>query len=300
MKDIYNMGFARRSRKKKRKSMLAKIFVLFFLLGAGVVLYEVGTRWYAKVTYVPPPPPEPREEVKITVIEGWTLFDIAEMLEAKGLATEKEFFDFVGVPADTSRPGYEKSDLMKTYPYLEEIPAGVSLEGYLFPDTYRVFADEGVESIVGRLIANFDRKFDADMRAEVEAQNKTMYEIVTMASIVEKEVRTDPDRPKVADVLWGRLRVGMGLQVDSSVNYVTGKNDPGVTRKDSRVDSPYNTYRYRGLPLGPISNPGLKSLQASIYPTETPYTYFLTDLEGNVHYARTHDEHVANKFKYLK
>lgn len=272
------------------------IMIVTFVVFVGAKF--VG-RVYDRLTYESPEI-EPREEATITIIEGWTLREIAIMLEEKGLVTQEDFFAFVGKPAQTSQPGYARSDLMEMYPYLKEIPTGVSLEGYLFPDTYRVFVDEGVESIVGRLLAHFDTKITSEMRAELARQQKPLYEIITMASIVEREVRTDADRPKVSDVLWGRLRVGMPLQVDSSVNYVTDKNTPSISKSDAFIASPYNTYRFRGLPLGPISNPGIKSIQAALYPVETPYAYFLTDGEGNVHYARTLEEHNENKYRYLK
>ncbi|MAG12109.1 MAG: hypothetical protein CMI52_04895 [Parcubacteria group bacterium] len=271
------------------------LFLIAFVLGA----YNVGVKVYHKLTFQPPPP-EPREEIVIRVIEGWDLRDIAAHLAQKGLANQKEFYDFVGTPAKQSRPKYQKSDLMKSYPFLKEIPDGLSLEGYIFPDTHRVYADASIEEIVDRLLSNFDDKISDKLRDEIKKQNKTLYEILTMASVIEREVNTNGDRAKVSDILWSRMRVGMPLQVDSSVNYVTEKNDAAITKKDSRIESPYNTYRFKGLPVGPISNPGLKSIKAAIYPEITPYTYFLTDKEGNVHYARTLDEHNENKYKYLK
>ena len=262
-------------------------------------LWNVGNRIYHRITYQPPPL-EPREEVVIKIIEGWDLRDVAAHLEEKGLVDEKEFYDFVGTPAQASRPGYQKSSLMNDFPFLHEIPDGLSLEGYLFPDTHRVYADDDVVAIVARLLSNFDEKISEKMRDEIADQHRTLYEMIIMGSIIEREVATNNDRAKVSDILWSRMRVGMPLQVDSSVNYVTEKGHAAITKKDSRIESPYNTYRFKGLPVGPISNPGIKSIKAALYPDETPYAYFLTDKQGNVHYGRTLEEHNENKYKYLK
>ncbi len=275
------------------KILLGAIFLVCIVIGID--------RLYARLTYVVPPPSIPREEVTITLIEGWTLRDVAEHLIEKKLATADEFFSFVGVPGHTSKKAkFRQSSLMREYPFLSEIPDGVSMEGYLFPDTYRVYVDEGVESIVRRLVDNFSKKVTLDLQTEFKKQHKKLYEIVTMASIIEREVATDDDRAKVSDILWGRLSVSMPLQVDSSVNYVTDKNTPAISHDDTRLTSPYNTYKFKGLPLGPISNPGIKSIEAAIYPEITPYVYFLTSKTGEVKYARTLDEHNANKWKYLK
>ncbi len=277
-----------------------KLFRSLFFIALIYGVFLVGVRVYQRVTYDSPPPLEPRPEVRIQVIEGWTLREIAALLEEMELATEAEFYAFVGTPAQATRPQYQKSDLMDKYPFLHDIPDGLSLEGYIFPDTYRVYADDSIEMIVDRLLANFDNKVTDKLREEVEDQHKSLYDVITMASIIEREVNTNGDRAKVSDILWSRMRIGMPLQVDSSVNYVTQKGDAAISRKDSRIESPYNTYRFKGLPAGPISNPGIKSIKAAIYPDETPYTYFLTDVSGRVHYGRTLDEHNANKYKYLK
>jgi UPF0755 protein len=150
------------------------------------------------------------------------------------------------------------------------------------------------------LLEHFQKKTSGDFFAEATASGRSFYDIVTMASIIEKEVRGEEDRQKVADIFWRRLGIGMALQADSTVNYATRKNLPSVTAKDLEVDSRYNTYKYPGLPPGPIANPGMTALIAAIRPLKNTDWFFLTDKDGNVHYAKTFDEHIRNKQKYLR
>jgi UPF0755 protein len=149
------------------------------------------------------------------------------------------------------------------------------------------------------MLDNFDKKLTQDLRDEIARQKKTIFEIVTMASILEKEVQTDEDRAMVADIFWRRLKAGMPLQADSTINYITGKSDSRANLTDIQIDSPYNTYKYPGLPVGPIGNPGLSAIKAAIYPKANGYWYFLTTDDGKVIYAKSFDEHKANKAKYL-
>ena len=143
-------------------------------------------------------------------------------------------------------------------------------------------------------------KLTAELRAEIKRQGKTIHEILTLASIIEKEVSSDKDRKLVADIFYKRLDAGVALQADSAVNYVTGKSTPRASAQDLAKESPYNTYRYRGLPPGPIASPGLSAILAAVYPTANPYWYFLTTPAGQAIYSKTFEEHVANKAKYLR
>jgi len=127
-----------------------------------------------------------------------------------------------------------------------------------------------------------------------------MHEMLTMASIIEREVRGDVDRKMISDLFWRRLDIGMALQADSTVNYVTGGKNPSISFVDRDIDSPYNTYKYRGLPPGPISNPSLSSIEAAIYPEQNNYFFFLTDPAGKVYYGRTLGEQGANRALYLR
>jgi len=230
------------------------------------------------------------KEVTLTFIEGWNTGDIAEYLANKGIASREDFFALI----------QKKAVWWDEYDFLRDKPRNLDLEGYLFPDTYRVYRDAPLADIVRKLLNNFGAKLTPDLRAEITRQGRTIHEVVTLASIVEKEVATDTDRQMVADIFYKRISAGMGLQSDATVNYVTGLNQTQPTAKELEVDNPYNTYKYRGLPPGPICNPSLAAIKAVIYPTGNPYMYFLTTPQGEVIYSRTHDEHVAAKAKYLK
>ncbi|MBI5405331.1 MAG: endolytic transglycosylase MltG [Candidatus Kerfeldbacteria bacterium] len=234
------------------------------------------------------------KEVELTVVEGWTIKQIGQQLEKEGLGTAQGFI----VTAST----HDSRDLFPNEPFdfLSGRPTTATLEGYLFPDTYRFFPDATAQDVVKKLLLNFGTKLTSTLRGEIAAQGRTIHEVVTLASIVEREVRTDRDRGLVADIFWRRLGIGMPLQSDATVNYVTGKSALQPTLTDTEVDSPYNTYRVRGLPPGPIGNPGLASLTATIRPITNDNLYFLTDSSGAVHYAKTYEDHLANKRQYLE
>jgi UPF0755 protein len=194
----------------------------------------------------------------------------------------------------------QEKDFSPLFSFLVSKPSTVSLEGYLFPDTYRFFDGVSTEEILVKILTNFERKFSPNMKVTLQESGHTLHELVTMASIIEREVQTNEDRVLVSDIFWRRLKVGMPLQADSTVNYITEKNTPFLSYEDRELDSLWNTYKYTGLPPGPIANPGLKALQAALFPQANSYWYFLTDKEGNVYYARTNEEQNENKARYLK
>lgn len=241
-------------------------------------------------------------EFTLKVIEGWDLRDIKKQLDAAGYAEAGKLYDVTGPPAADLRAkgALAPEDLSRDYDFLDDKPPYVGLEGYLFPDTYRIFKDATPEELARALLANFGRKLTPELRSKIAAHGKTVFQAVTLASIVEKEVRMPADKRMVADIFWRRLQKGMALQADSTVNYATGKDLAAVGYDDTRVDSRYNTYRYPGLPLGPIGNPGLAAIAAAADPQPNPYWYFLTDNDGAVHYAATLEEHNRNKAKYLR
>ena len=239
------------------------------------------------------------KERSITLLEGWTLDDMAEYLEKEGVASQKEFYAEAGESAKfVGQAGLP--DWAAAFPSLADKPATASLEGYLFPDTYRIYADAGAKGVVRRMLENLESKLAPDVRAEIARRKKTVHEIMTMASVIEREVRGAEDMAMVSDVFWKRVEAGRGLEADSTVNYITGHSKPSVSYQETRIDNPWNTYKYRGLPPGPIGNPGLAAIKAAVYPKANPYWYFLTDMQGNVHYAKTNDEHNANRAKYLR
>ncbi|MCX6717796.1 MAG: endolytic transglycosylase MltG [Candidatus Taylorbacteria bacterium] len=173
------------------------------------------------------------------------------------------------------------------------------LEGYLFPDTYNVTTDMTEEQIIKMMNDNFNRKIK-EFENEIKLSGKNLSDIVKIASILEEEARTFESRSIISGILWKRLSINMPLQVDCSFKYINGKTSATLSLEDLKLDSPYNSYLHRGLPPTAISNPGLMAIKASIMPIKTDYLYFLSDHEGNMHYAKTHDEHVENKEKYLR
>jgi UPF0755 protein len=242
-------------------------------------------------------------EQDITILEGWNLRDIAEYLATENIVTKEDFYQITGLPAvdydrnpDLPRP----EDFSADYEFLTEKPDNVSLEGYLFPDTYRIFKETTAEEIVRKMLANFDRKISSQMLGDIYNQNKKLYEIVTLASIIEKEGDTPENKKKVSGVYYNRLDLGMALQADPTVNYVTGKVTDRPTFDDIASDNPYNTYQYPGLPPGPICNPGLDSIMAAIYPDKNDYYYFINTPDGEMIFAKNFEEHKQNRAKYFE
>lgn len=222
------------------------------------------------------------------VPEGLKLIEIKERASEKGIKAA----DF-------------EAALRQTYPHsiLKERPAGAGLEGYLFPDTYNVSPDTTAMSLITAMLNNFEQKVTAEHKAGFAAQGLGFHEGLTLASIVEREARLEEDRPLIAQVFLRRLRMGMKLDSDVTVQYAAGLN-PNEQQKTAEqireLDSPYNTYRVKGLPPAPICSPGLESIQAVISPAKTDYLYFVADKKGKSHFARTFEEHQRNIEKYLR
>jgi len=200
------------------------------------------------------------EKIKITIPEGSTLKDIEEKLKIK----------------------------LK----------GENLEGYLFPDTYYFPVGFNSEEVIKIMKENFEKKI-APYKNEIEKSGKTLHEIVIMASILEKEAKSKEDKEIISGILWKRLKAGIPLQVDSTLTYITGKTSKELTADDLEIPSPYNTYKYKGLPPTPICNPGLESILAALYPKESEYWYYFSTSEGRVIFSKTLLEHNLAKEKYL-
>jgi UPF0755 protein len=182
-------------------------------------------------------------------------------------------------------------------------PGARSLEGYLFPDTYRLAGTAGAAGTVAAMVARFERAFDADLRARAEARGMTVREAVTLASLIEKETSVPAERPIVAGVYHNRLRIGMALQCDPTVIYammLAGRWNGNIRRDDLQIDSPYNTYRYPGLPPGPIASPGHPSIEAALDPADVPYLYFVSRNDGSHVFASTLAEHNRNVDLYQR
>lgn len=172
-------------------------------------------------------------------------------------------------------------------------------EGYLFPETYFFIPEATEQEIIERMEVIFKRKID-EIQPQIKASGKTLSEILTIASILEGEVQTAEDRAMVADLLERRIKIGMPLQVDTTLVYVTGKTSATLTLKDLQTDGPYNTYTNKGLPPTPISNPGLDSMLAVLNPTPNEYLFYLSDKDGITRFSKTYAEHLKLKAKYLR
>lgn len=172
-------------------------------------------------------------------------------------------------------------------------------EGFLFPETYFLLPTATETDVVAVMEAEFQKNV-APLQGDIKNSGHTLREVVIMASIVEKEARTETDQKIISGILWKRIAMKMALQVDAPFLYALGKTSAELTQSDLKTDSPYNTYTRRGLPVGPIGNPGLSAIRATIYPTTSPYLYYLSDKDGVMHYAKTFEEHKANKAKYLR
>lgn len=237
-------------------------------------------------------------EKEITLLPGWNLREIAVYLEKEGITSQEAFFEAVGTPLVMKSGSYD----LQSVDAFASVPPGVNLEGYLRPDTFRIFASASIGDIVDKLVQARADQFTDQMLADIEKQGKTVHEIITMASIIEREVRTPEDRRLVSDLFWRRKSIGMALQADSTVHYVVGTDNSVFTSvHDRAVDSLWNTYKYPELPPGPISNPSLDAIMSAIYPTANDAWYFLTTLDtGEVKYAQTLDEHIDNVYTYLR
>ncbi len=234
-------------------------------------------------------------ERKIKILEGWRIVDMEDYFQKNNILAKNVFYSKASKPINDWPFTFQKPD------FLDFIPIGADLEGYLFPDTYLIFDNGSAADIIKKMLDNFDEKFSQEFRDEIKKQGKTIHEIITMASILEKEVSSKNDLAIVAGILYKRMDIGMRLEVDSSVNYASGKNDPSVSYVDLQIDSPYNTYKYDGLPPGPICSPGLQAIKAAIYPQKSPYLFYLNRQDtGETIFSKNFDEHIRNKNKYLK
>ncbi len=233
------------------------------------------------------------DEIIVKIIEGWSITDMAEYFDDQKLFKEKDFLKAVEYSIGK---GY-----LQDYNFLSDKPKKYGLEGYLFPDTYRVFKSASLDDIIRKMLSNFDLKLTEKMRSDITSQGKTIYEIITMASLIEKEVRSSDDMETVSGIFWNRIKNRQPLQSCATLAYVLGEDKKQYTTEDTNIDSLYNTYRHQGLPPGPICNPGLQAIKAAIYPNDTNYNYFLSRLsDGKTIFSATYDEHLKNKAKYLK
>lgn len=221
---------------------------------------------------------------KITFPEGWTIEKIANRLAANNIVSKVDFIN-------ATKQDYD-------YSFLASKPKSADLEGYLYPDTYEFGKNITAEQVVEKMLTNFDRKFTDELQIKVKSSGLSMYEVVTLASIVEREVAKPEDRKLVASVFLNRLDINMALESCATIQYITGENKSQFTYEETRIDHIYNTYINRGLPPGPIGSPSIDSIEAVLNPQESDYLYFLS-ADGETYFSYTFDEHEAKKAKYL-
>lgn len=223
----------------------------------------------------------------ITFPEGLSLRQMSELYESRGFGTA---IDFVHAARDTT----SVADLD---------PKAPNLEGYLFPETYSLRRDTTAKQLVGQMVAAFRKMLTPELQQHAEARGFSVRELVTLASLVEKETAKPEERPLVAAVYVNRLKINMALYCDPTVIYAlerVGRYTGNITREDLKFDSPYNTYLYPGLPPGPIASPGRASLEAAARPADVPYLYFVSRNDGSHVFATTLDEHNRNVYEYQK
>ncbi len=227
-----------------------------------------------------------KQTVKVTVNEGDSLTQIFKKLDENGVAD----FDALMETAQTYDYSY--------YPLVAAIPSDANrcfkLEGYLFPDTYEFYTNQKPQDAIGKFLRNGKAKITDDMISQAKSLGYSMDEIIRVASIIEKEGAKSSEIAKIAAVIYNRLDAGMKLQMDSSIYYIERHVKPYITGDINRYNSYYNTYKCSALPAGPISNPGLRTIKAALYPADVPYLYFCHDENANYYYAETFEEHQKN------
>lgn len=216
----------------------------------------------------------------LTIPEGYNVEQIAKLLTEQGLGD--------GVTFKALARNFAPLDYMVQQPEII-----YSAEGYVFPDTYRITPGMTEEAILKMLVANFDKKLTSELRERAKTLGLSFHQVVTLASLVEKEAKLDQERPVIAGVFYTRLKLDMPLQSCPTVQYILGYPKAELTIEDTQIASPYNTYQNPGLPPGPIASPGMAAIRAVLYPADTPYLYFVAAKDGSHRFSKTYEEHLA-------
>ncbi len=220
-----------------------------------------------------------RNTVKVVIPEGYTIKQIAELLSNEGLCATDDFMNALD-PA------------LYDYQFLKNLPERSSkLEGYLFPATYEIVPGQSAQEIVTLMLDTFAEIIKPEYYTKAEEMNMSLDEIVTMASIIERETNADTERARVAGVFYNRIGNDQKLESCATVQYILGENKPVLSVADTKIDSPYNTYLHKGLPIGPICSPGEECIKAALYPEKTDAFYFLLGNNGEHIFSKTYEEH---------
>ena len=233
------------------------------------------------------------DEAIITIPEGYTVMQIDALLARKGFSSTGEILRCA------QECDFSTFDFL---PYVSGLAErGGKIEGYLYPDTYFVAKEDfHPKFFLERLLGTYYKKVLHPYESDIEESGRSVHELVTMASLIEEETRTDAERPMVSGILWRRFDDGRGLGVDATVRYILSKPTDVITVADLNTNSPYNTRKFRGLSPGPIANPGLKSFVAALKPKESEYWYYLHGTDGEIRYATTNEEHNINRHLYIR
>lgn len=221
---------------------------------------------------------------KFALPEGYSMYQAAELLEQKGYFKRSAFLEKCQDPALLKRLGLSEQ----------------SVEGYLYPATYNLSRNGTEEQLIGQMVGQFEKKYADTLRAAAGVTGLSRHQIVTLASLIEKEAVSTEEKPLISSVFHNRLQIGMPLQSDPTAVYGVRAFGGKVTKADIERQSPYNTYLIRGLPPGPIGNPGIEALQAALKPADTHYLYFVARLDGTHQFSRTLDEHNRAVTRFLK
>ncbi len=231
---------------------------------------------------------EQEDQVVVTFPEGFILYQFAKRIEEVGLATADEFIEATNDYFTSNGYTFDTSDLY------------FNLEGYLFPDTYYFTRNQSMDQIVSKLVATMDNEFTDEYKARAEDLGLSIHEVLTLASLIEREAYNDAERAAISGVIYNRLEIDMLLQIDATVIYGLGEGKDHMNRvlyADLEKDNPFNTYMYPGIPPGPIASPGRNSIEAALYPEDHDYFYYVLGDDGHV-FSKTYDEHRRNVSKY--
>ncbi len=219
--------------------------------------------------------------INVLIPEGYELREIAQTLEKNGIVSQDEFYDAV-------------QNYNFDYDFLSDADkSSVRLEGYLFPATYEFKRGTDAVTVIKTMLDAFDRIFTEDYEKRAKELDMTIHEVITLASIIEREAAKGSERATVSSVFHNRLNIGMSLQSCASVQYILKERKPVLSVADTKIDSPYNTYQNPGLPPGPIASPGEECIKAALYPDDTDYLFFVADGTGGHTFSKTFEEHQA-------
>lgn len=221
--------------------------------------------------------------ITFTIPEGYEIKDIAKKLDEEGVIDLEKFTELAS----------DKGNFENEFVFLKELDKGQSLEGFLFPSTYEVYESHDESDVIVKMLCAFEEVYEKEIKEKISDIGLSLNEIVTFASIVEREARVDKERPIMAGVIYNRLKIDMPLQVDATVQYALKERKERLLYKDLEIESPYNTYIHNGLPPGPIASPGKESLIATMNPLEVDYFFYVLkkDESGEHIFTKTYEEH---------